>query len=52
MAEISVKKQKLTVDSDGTLAGADINDDGHISETELNMHLEFRRKELCICHYG
>ncbi len=36
----------MTVDSDGTLAGADLNDDGHISEKELNMHLEFKRKEL------
>ena len=46
MAEISVKKQKLTVDSDGTLAGADINGDGHVDERELSMHLEFKRKEL------
>ena len=39
-------KQKLTIDSDGTLAGADINGDGHVDERELSMHLEFKRKEL------
>ena len=46
MAEISIQKQKITVDREGTLTGTDLNDDGHISEAELNMHLEFRRKEL------
>ena len=40
-----------TVDSRGyrTVEGmddADINGDGHISDTELKMHLEFKRKEL------
>jgi hypothetical protein len=35
-----------TIDSDGSLAGADLNGDGHISESELSMHLEFKRKEL------
>jgi hypothetical protein len=39
-------KQKVTIDSDGTLFGADVNGDGHISETELQMHLEFKRREL------
>ena len=40
-----------TVDSRGyrTVEGmddADINGDGHISDSELKMHLEFKRKEL------
>lgn len=37
---------KLTVDSDGSLAGADLDGDGHITAQELEMHLEFKRKEL------
>jgi hypothetical protein len=41
-----VDKKILTVDSDGTLAGADIDGDGHITNEELKMHLEFKRKEL------
>ena len=40
------KKKIVTVDSDGSLAGADSNGDGHVSESELSMHLEFKRKEL------
>ena len=40
------KKKHITVDSDGSLAGADANGDGHVSESELSMHLEFKRKEL------
>ncbi|MEC7908559.1 MAG: hypothetical protein VYB95_04475 [Verrucomicrobiota bacterium] len=39
-------KKTLTVDSDGSLAKADMNGDGHLSEQELEMHLEFKRKEL------
>lgn len=39
-------KKKLTVDSDGSLGPADVNGDGHITEEELLMHLEFKRKEL------
>ena len=39
-------KKTLTVDSDGSLAKADTNGDGHLSEQELDMHLEFKRKEL------
>ena len=34
-----------TIDSD-ILDGADTNGDGHISKEELEMHLEFKRKEL------
>ena len=40
------KKVQLTADSDGFLAGADADGDGHITEQELQMHLEFKRKEL------
>ena len=40
------KKIQLTADSDGFLAGADADGDGHITEQELQMHLEFKRKEL------
>ena len=39
-------KKVLTVDSDGSMMGADVDGDGHITETELSMHLEFKRKEL------
>ena len=28
------------------LAGADLNGDGHISQEELELHLEFKRKEM------
>jgi hypothetical protein len=39
--------KKLTIDSCGTaLEGADANGDGHITKEELEMHLEFKRKEL------
>ena len=34
---------KLTVEG---LEGADTNGDGHVSKTELEMHLEFKRREL------
>ncbi len=40
------KKKIVNVDVDGSLAGADSNGDGHVSESELSMHLEFKRKEL------
>ncbi len=33
----------LTVEG---LEGADTNGDGHVSKTELEMHLEFKRREL------
>ena len=41
-------KQKMsekTID-ENALPGADSNGDGHISKEEMDMHLEFRRKEL------
>ena len=37
------EKKKVTVDG---LEGADTNGDGHITSEELEMHLEFKRKEL------
>lgn len=39
-------EKQVSIDSDGLLAGADVNGDGHITEQELLMHLEFKRKEL------
>lgn len=36
-------KKGLTVEG---LEGADTNGDGHVSAEELEMHLEFKRKEL------
>jgi len=43
MAEEEVKKKPITVEG---LESADTNGDGHISQEELEMHLEFKRKEL------
>ena len=37
------EKSVKTVDG---MDAADTNGDGHISQTELDMHLEFKRKEL------
>lgn len=34
-----------TIDANA-IEGADANGDGHISKEELDMHLEFKRKEL------
>lgn len=39
------EEQKKTLTIEG-LETADTNGDGHISAKELEMHLEFRRKEL------
>ena len=41
-----VLKKQLTVDNGTSLDTADLNGDGHISNKELNMHLEFKRREL------
>tara|TARA_B100000424_G_scaffold266507_1_gene257762 strand:- start:611 stop:973 length:363 start_codon:yes stop_codon:yes gene_type:complete len=38
--------KKVTVDTAPHLDGADINGDGHISHQELEMHLEYKKKEL------
>jgi hypothetical protein len=35
-----------TIDASNVLASADMNNDGHISNREAEMHLEFKRKEL------
>jgi hypothetical protein len=40
------RNQPTTVDTKGALDGADLNGDGHITKEELEMHLEFKRKEL------
>lgn len=36
---------KTTIDSDA-VAGMDTNGDGHISKEEMDIHLEFKRKEM------
>lgn len=36
---------KKTIDA-AAVAGMDANGDGHISKEEMDMHLEFKRKEL------
>jgi hypothetical protein len=38
-------ESKKTIDADA-VEGADTNGDGHISKTEMDMHLEFKRKAL------
>lgn len=38
-------KKSLTLD-ENALPGADTNGDGHVSKHEMEMHLEFRRKQL------
>ena len=36
----------LTISNGTALDSADLNGDGHLSKEEIEMHLEFRRKEL------
>lgn len=36
---------KKTIDA-AAVDGVDVNGDGHISKEEMDMHLEFKRKEL------
>lgn len=43
---MSEENKGLTIEKGSLLDGADTNGDGHISKEELNMHLEFKRKEL------
>jgi FtsH-binding integral membrane protein len=38
-------EDKKTIDA-SAVEGADTNGDGHISQEEMEMHLEFKRKEL------
>ena len=40
------EQKELTVESGSLLDGADTNGDGKISKAELEMHLEFKRREL------
>jgi FtsH-binding integral membrane protein len=39
------EKKTVTIDEEA-IAGADVNGDGHVSKEEMDMHLEFKRKEL------
>lgn len=39
-------QKTLTIANGTSLDHADLNGDGHISKEELNMHLEFKRREL------
>ena len=39
------EEQKKTIDA-AAVEGVDTNGDGHISKEEMEMHLEFKRKEL------
>jgi len=43
--EYSRSAGTMTIDS-SAIGGADMNGDGHISKEEMEMHLEFKRKEL------
>lgn len=45
MANETKKVDSKTVDSTA-VEGIDTNGDGHISKEEMDMHLEFKRKEL------
>jgi FtsH-binding integral membrane protein len=38
-------KETKTIDA-SAVDGADVNGDGHISQEEMEMHLEFKRKSL------
>ena len=39
------EENKVTIDA-SAVAGMDTNGDGHVTKEEMEMHLEFRRKEL------
>jgi len=41
-----VSYERMTVDRGTLLDGAGMNGDGHISQQEMEMHLEFKRKAL------
>ncbi len=43
---MSEENKTLTVEAGSELEGADTNGDGHVTKAELNLHLEFKRKEL------
>lgn len=40
-----MSEEKKTIDA-SAVAGMDTNGDGHISKEELDLHLEFKRKEF------
>jgi len=40
-----MSEEKKTIDAEA-VEGMDTNGDGHISKQEMDMHLEFKRKEL------
>jgi hypothetical protein len=40
-----MSEDKKTIDA-SAVEGIDVNGDGHISKEEMEMHLEFKRKEL------
>lgn len=43
--EVSYER-RMTIDNGALPQSADMNGDGHISKQEMEMHLEFKRKEL------
>jgi len=43
---VAEEKEKKTVTVDAEVAKKDTNGDGHISQEEMEMDLEFKRKEL------
>ena len=43
--QIEYNRPTMTIDST-VMESADLNGDGHISKKEMEMHLEFKRKEL------
>jgi hypothetical protein len=43
--QIEYNRPTMTIDST-VMGSADLNGDGHISKKEMEMHLEFKRKEL------
>lgn len=45
LSEEKEEKERVTIDVDA-LPGADKNGDGHISSQEMELHLEFKRREL------
>ena len=40
------ENKSLSIERGTGLDGADVNGDGHITRQELDMHLEFKRREL------
>ena len=40
-----MSEETKTIDA-SCIEGADLNGDGHVSKEEMDMHLEFKRKEL------